>query len=76
MKEEEIVEALKNENEDFKRLYSEHRDMDTQLSELNKKTHLSPEDEVEVLRIKKEKLKKKDKIADIVRQYKKQHSMN
>lgn len=76
MKEEEIVEILKKENEEFRRIYQEHRDLDSQLSELNKKAHLTPEEEVEITRIKKEKLYKKDKIAELIRLYKKQHALN
>ncbi|MDI6801561.1 MAG: DUF465 domain-containing protein [Thermodesulfovibrionales bacterium] len=75
MKEEEIIEALKKGNEEFRRLYQEHRELDSQLSELNKKAHLTSEEELEAQRIKKEKLYKKDKIAELIRAYKKQ-SMN
>lgn len=76
MKEEEIVEVLKKENEEFRRIYQEHRDLDNQLSEFNKKTYLTPEEEIEIQRIKKEKLYKKDKIAELIREYKKSHLMN
>jgi uncharacterized protein YdcH (DUF465 family) len=76
MKEEEVIEALKRDNEEFRRLYQEHRDLDRQLLEFNKKTYLAAEEEVEMHRIKKEKLYKKDKIADIIREYKKQHAVN
>jgi uncharacterized protein YdcH (DUF465 family) len=76
MNEEEIVENLKKENEEFRRLYQEHRELDTQLLEFNRKPHLSPEEEVEMHRIKKEKLYRKDKIAELVREYKKHNSMN
>lgn len=70
MKEEEIIEALKKESKEFSRLYKEHRDMDSQLLEYNKKTYLTPEEEIEVQRIKKEKLYKKDKIMELIRGYK------
>lgn len=76
MNEEEIVEVLKKENEEFNRLYHKHRDLDSQLLELQKKTHLTAEDEIEILRIKKEKLYKKDRIAELIREYKKHHSQN
>lgn len=72
MKEEEIIEVLKKENEDFRRIYQEHRELDAMLSEFNKKSYLTPEEEVEKKRMQKEKLYKKDKIAEFVRQYKKQ----
>ncbi|MEW5743990.1 MAG: DUF465 domain-containing protein [Nitrospirota bacterium] len=70
MTEQEVVETLKRENEEFRKLYQEHRELDTMLSELNKKHYLSPEEEVEVHRLKKEKLYKKDKIAELVKSYK------
>ena len=76
MKEEEVVEALKKENEEFRRIYQEHRDLDSQLLEYNRKSRLTAEEEIEINRIKKEKLYKKDKIAELVREYKKHQSMN
>ncbi len=76
MKEEDIVETLKKENEEFRRIYQEHRELDSQLLQFNKKSYLTPEEEAEMHRIKKEKLYKKDKIAELLREYKKHHSMN
>ena len=76
MKEEDIVEILKKENEEFRRIYQEHRELDSQLLEFNKKHYLTPEEETEMHRIKKEKLYKKDKIAELIREYKKHHPMN
>lgn len=37
---------------------------------MNKKPYLTPEEEVEKKRMQKEKLYKKDKMAEIIRQYK------
>jgi uncharacterized protein YdcH (DUF465 family) len=76
MNEEEIVEVLRKENEEFNRLYQKHKELDSQLLELQKKMRLTAEDEIEMLRIKKEKLHKKDKIAELIREYKKQHFQN
>ncbi len=76
MKEEDIVETLKKENKEFRRIYQEHRELDSQLLQFNKKSYLTPEEEAEMHRIKKEKLYKKDKIAELLREYKKHHSMN
>lgn len=75
MKEEDIIEVLKKENKEFSRIYDEHRKLDSQLAEFNKQSFLTPEEEVEILRIKKEKLYKKDKIAEFIREYKKQHAI-
>ncbi|MFZ5998488.1 MAG: DUF465 domain-containing protein [Nitrospirota bacterium] len=69
MSDEEIVEALKRENEEFRRVYQEHRELDTRLAEYNKKHYLSPDEEIEMHRLKKEKLHKKDKIAEMIRDY-------
>ena len=73
MTDEEIVEALKKVNDDFKKLCQEHKELNTQLDELNKKHYLSSEEEIEKKRMQKEKLYKKDKIAELVRDYKKTH---
>lgn len=70
MKEEEIIEILKRENEEFRKLYEEHRQLDSLLDELNKRVYLTPEEEIEKKRMQKEKLYKKDKMAEMIRQYK------
>lgn len=70
MRDEEIIEILKKENEEFRKLYEEHRNLDNILDEMNRKAYLTPEEEVEKKRMQKEKLYKKDKMAEIVRQYK------
>lgn len=72
MKEEEIIEILKRENEEFRKLYEEHRHLDSLLDEMNKKAYLTPEEEIEKKRMQKEKLYKKDKMAEMIRQYKAQ----
>jgi hypothetical protein len=73
MREEEIIEILKRENEEFRKLYEEHRQLDALLDEINKKHYLTAEEEIEKKRMQKEKLYKKDKMAEIMRQYKLTH---
>lgn len=70
MTEQEVIETLKRENEEFRKLYQEHRELDLTLAELDKKHYLSPEEETEIHRMKKEKLYKKDKIVEHIRNYK------
>ncbi|HKN18719.1 MAG TPA: DUF465 domain-containing protein, partial [Dissulfurispiraceae bacterium] len=70
MSDEEIIETLKKENEEFRRVYQEHRELDSMLSEFNKKHYFTPEEEIEMHRMKKEKLSKKDKIAELIKNYK------
>ncbi len=69
MKEEEIIEILKRENEEFRKLYEEHKKLDDIIDEMNKKPYLTPEEEIEKKRLQKEKLYKKDKIAEFIKQY-------
>lgn len=74
MREEEIVEILKRENEEFRRLAEEHRNLDNMLLEIDKKPYLTPDEEIERKRIQKLKLNKKDRMAELIREYKKRHS--
>lgn len=76
LKEYEIVEFLKKENEEFKRLSEEHRNLDQLLIEIDSRRYLSPEEEYERKKLQKQKLLRKDKMAAIVREYKKSHSLN
>lgn len=70
MSDEEIIETLKRDNEEFRKLYQEHRELDGMLSEFNKKHYLTAEEELEMQRMKKEKLSKKDRIAELVKNFK------
>jgi uncharacterized protein len=55
---------------EFKQLWDEHRELKTRLSELQAKTHLSTDEEIEVKRIKRVKLAGKDRIAEKIRDFK------
>lgn len=74
MREEEIVEILKRENEEFRKLAEEHRSLDNMLTEIDRKPYLTTEEEIERKRIQKLKLNKKDRMAELIREYKKSHS--
>ncbi len=76
MKENEIVELLKKEDEEFRKLSEEHRSLDVLLAEMDGKRYLTPEEEFERKKIQKQKLFKKDKMAELVRKYKKTRSTN
>ena len=71
MKEEEIVEVLKKENSEFKKLTEEHSDLEELLAKIDSKRFLTPEEELERKKIQKQKLLKKDKMAALIRGYKK-----
>jgi uncharacterized protein YdcH (DUF465 family) len=76
LKENEIVELLKKEDEEFRKLSEEHRSLDVLLAEMDGKRYLTPEEEFERKKIQKQKLFKKDKMAELVRKYKKTRSTN
>ncbi|MEW6584700.1 MAG: DUF465 domain-containing protein [Nitrospirota bacterium] len=70
MKENEIVELLRRQNEEFKKLSEEHRTLDKLLAEMDTKRYLTPQEELERKRIQKLKLLRKDRMAELVRKYK------
>jgi hypothetical protein len=76
LKEDEIVEFLKKENEEFKKLSEEHRNLDLLLAKIDSKRYLTPEEEVERKTVQKQKLFKKDRMAQMVREYKRGSSPN
>ncbi len=74
MKEQEIIENLKKENEEFKKLMEEHHSLEGLLAEMDKKIYLTAEEEMERKKVQKQKLLKKDRMAELIREYKKSHS--
>jgi uncharacterized protein YdcH (DUF465 family) len=76
LKEQEIAEILLKENEEYKKLGDEHKSLKEVLAEIDRKVHLTAEEEVERKRIQKLKLVKKDRMAEIIREYNKSHSVN
>ncbi|MBI5183477.1 MAG: DUF465 domain-containing protein [Nitrospinae bacterium] len=72
LKEEDIIEKVKKENEEFRRLYEEHQRLEERLEEFNKKRFLVSDEEIERKRIQKIKLYGKDRMAEILSNYKTQ----
>ncbi len=73
MKEQEIIEHLKKENDEFRKVLEEHHGLDATLAEIDKKVYLTPEEEVERKKLQKQKLAKKDKMAEFIRDFRKTH---
>ena len=67
-KEEELVERLMKENEDFVKAKQAHTQLARQLEELEKKAFLTPQDEMEIKILKKKKLAFKDQMERILMQ--------
>ncbi len=68
-KEEELIERLMRENEDFLKAKEAHTQLAKQLEELENKSFLTPQDEIEVKILKKKKLAYKDQMEKILVQY-------
>jgi hypothetical protein len=68
-KEEELIEKLMRENEDFLKAKQAHAQLASQLEELEKKPFLTPQDEMEIKILKKKKLAWKDQMEKILMQY-------
>jgi hypothetical protein len=64
-----LIEKHIKEDEELRKYVEEHMLFEKQLEELNKKTHLTPAEEVEEKRIKKLKLAGRDKIETLLRKY-------
>ncbi|MBI4245995.1 MAG: YdcH family protein [Candidatus Rokubacteria bacterium] len=60
--------AILMQHEDYRRLAEKHRRCEARLQELQGRHHLSDEEQLEEVRIKKEKLFLKDRMAAIERQ--------
>jgi len=71
MKDIEIAEALRREDENFRKLEEEHKRLKETLAVMDKKKHLTTDEEIERKRIQKQKLKVKDSLAAFIVEYKK-----
>lgn len=68
--EENVIEKVKKENEEFRKLFEEHQDLEKRLEKFNRKRFLDSDEEIEKKRIQKIKLYGKDRMAAILRDYK------
>lgn len=71
MKDIEIAEALRREDENFRKLEEEHKRLKETLAVMDKKKYHTADEEIERKRIQKQKLKVKDSLALLISGYKK-----
>ncbi len=69
IKDEELVQRLMKENEEFLKAKQAHSELSKQLDEMEAKEFLTPRDEVEIKILKKKKLACKDQMERILIQY-------
>jgi uncharacterized protein YdcH (DUF465 family) len=70
---EEVKEILVKENEEFARIYRKHRELDEKVTELEELHHLTPEEEIQEKTMKKDKLRLKDQMSEMVKAYQASH---
>lgn len=64
-----IVERLRESNHEFRELEDTHHRLDCELGEMQKRHVLTPQEEIVKKRLQKEKLAKKDRMAELIRDY-------
>jgi len=67
--EEELIRSLIDQDDELKRYYEEHLELERQLETLQHKHYLTPEEDLEKKRIQKIKLAGKDRIMEILGRY-------
>jgi len=65
-KDETLIHSLIDQDPELRRYYEEHVALERQLTDLQQRAHLTPEEEVEKKRIQKLKLAGKDRIMEIL----------
>ena len=69
MKEEEIKEQLMSSSADFRRLAEEHHQYEGKLLELQSRHHMSEQDHLEEITLKKKKLHLKDQMNSLIQKF-------
>lgn len=62
-----LIDSIREQNREFRKLEEQHHSYEEQLDELLKLTHLTPRQEILKKKIKKQKLRTKDRMAEIIR---------
>ncbi len=67
-----MINKLIDKDEELKKLWEKHLELEKKIEEYNKRVYLTPEEEAEQNRLKKLKLAGKDKIHEILNKYRKE----
>ena len=65
----ELIEKYKTKDDVLSNLYKQHIDFEKKLDELENKSYITPEDEMEIRELKKKKLMGRDRMESILRKY-------
>ncbi|MCD6319047.1 MAG: DUF465 domain-containing protein [Candidatus Desulfofervidaceae bacterium] len=67
-----LINKLKDKDEELRKLWEEHLELEKKIEEYHKRIYLTPEEEVEKNRLKKIKLAGKDRLHAILNKYRKE----
>jgi hypothetical protein len=74
MTDDRIAELLRASNIEFRKVEAAHHRLDAELTEMHKRHVLTPQEEIQVKQMHKEKLAKKDEMARLIRAYREQQA--
>jgi len=74
MTDDRIAELLRASSIEFRQVETAHHRLDAELAEMHKRHVLTPQEEVQVKQMHKEKLAKKDEMARMIRTYREQQA--
>ena len=69
--ERELISRLQNEDKEFSELFSRHQALEQEVKELEERAYLSEEQQLRLSTLKREKLRVRDRIEEILRAHKK-----
>ena len=74
MTDERVAELLRASSIEFRQVEAAHHRLDAELADMHKRHVLTPQEEVQVKQMHKEKLAKKDEMARLIRTYREQQT--
>lgn len=76
MTDERIADVLRASSMEFRQVEEAHHRLDAEIAEMHKRHVLTPQEEVQVKQMHKEKLAKKDEMARLIRSYREQQTQS
>jgi hypothetical protein len=76
MTDDEIMRLLETQDEEFGNVSREHRELKEALARIHERVYLTPEEEAEKKSMQKQKLQKKDRMAELIRKYRASVTLN
>ncbi|MBL7049736.1 MAG: DUF465 domain-containing protein [Nitrospira sp.] len=69
MEDEDVIEALREQSEEYRKIENDHKKLNRTLDAINKKKFLTTEEDVQKKKLQKQKLQLKDRLAELKRDF-------